>query len=100
MGGDGPESDVDIVPTIPPSMGLVELAGLERALTEILARPVDLVPVDGLRSVVRDAVERTGVSLWPHVTRSALTISTWPSPRFVQPSDELLAAMELIEAGM
>jgi len=62
-GQDDPESDVDLVASIPATIGLVTLAQLERELSEILARPVDLVPADGLRPQVQDAVIREGIPL-------------------------------------
>lgn len=62
-GDDGPESDVDIAATIPSSMGLVRLGSLERALSEILGRTVDLVPVDGLRPAVSRAIVVEGIPL-------------------------------------
>jgi predicted nucleotidyltransferase len=53
-----PDSDVDVlvdfVPTV--RIGLLALARLRRELSELFGRPVDLVPLRGLKPAVRDAV--------------------------------------------
>jgi predicted nucleotidyltransferase len=55
-GDDNPESDVDLLVDLEPGVGLFGLGRLEAELTEILRRPVDLIPADSLKPGVRDAV--------------------------------------------
>jgi predicted nucleotidyltransferase len=51
-------SDIDILVEFEPSttVGLVELASLQSELTSLLGRPVDLVPVGGLKPLLRSQV--------------------------------------------
>lgn len=53
-----PESDVDVLVEFDPAaqIGFVALARLQRELTELLGRPVDLVPRQGLKPIIRDHV--------------------------------------------
>lgn len=62
---DGPESDIDFLVDLDldAGVGLIKLAGLERELSTLLARPVDVVPADGLKPRVRAAAERDMVQL-------------------------------------
>ena len=62
-GDDGPDSDIDFLVDLDARVGLIKLAGLERELSTLLGRPVDVVPADGLKSRVRTAVERDLVTL-------------------------------------
>lgn len=55
-GADGPESDVDLLVDLDEGVGLVSLAKLELELTQILGRPVDVVPERSLRPAVRESV--------------------------------------------
>lgn len=56
-GEDGPESDVDLLVDPGPEMSLFDLGRLEVELTEILGRPVDVVPARSLRPAVARMVE-------------------------------------------
>jgi uncharacterized protein len=55
-GEETPASDVDLLVTIPPGVGLIGMGRVERDLSELLAVQVDLVPADGLRPGVRKTV--------------------------------------------
>jgi predicted nucleotidyltransferase len=52
------ESDVDILVSFEPNahIGFLTLARMQRELSELFKRPVDLVPMDGLKPVIRDSV--------------------------------------------
>lgn len=51
-------SDIDILVEFMPDarIGFIELSRMQRELSSILNRPVDLVPKNGLKPVIRDAV--------------------------------------------
>jgi predicted nucleotidyltransferase len=53
-----PDSDVDVLVDFKPdaSVGLLTLARLRRELSDLFGRPVDLVPLRGLKPAVRDEV--------------------------------------------
>jgi predicted nucleotidyltransferase len=53
-----PESDVDILVQFSPDahVGLITLARMRRDLTRLFNRRVDLVPMDGLKPVIREYV--------------------------------------------
>lgn len=53
-----PDSDVDILVEFQPGarIGFLALSRMQRELAELLHRPVDLVPKDGLKPLIRDAV--------------------------------------------
>jgi predicted nucleotidyltransferase len=53
-----PESDVDVLVTFAPEaeIGFLALAKMQRELSGILGRPVDLVPKDGLKPLIRNQV--------------------------------------------
>lgn len=53
-GGDGNDSDVDLLVDLDDGVGLVGLAGLERELSALLGVPVDVIPGDSLKPWVRD----------------------------------------------
>lgn len=56
-GEDRPDSDVDFLYLNDPHNVLgLEFFGLQEKLEELLGRPVDLVPKDGLHWVIRDRV--------------------------------------------
>ncbi|QHC60033.1 XRE family transcriptional regulator [Rathayibacter sp. VKM Ac-2760] len=55
-GDDRPDSDLDLLVTVPAGLGVLALASLERELAEILGAPVDLVPEQGLKEQVRHAI--------------------------------------------
>ncbi len=54
----GPESDIDVLVEFEEDaeIGFLELARIQRELAELFGRPVDLVPVSGLKPMIRDAV--------------------------------------------
>ena len=56
-----PESDVDVLVDFDPSahIGLIALAGLQRELTGLFGRHVDLIPLRGLKPAVRDEILTT-----------------------------------------
>jgi len=51
----GPRSDVDVLVTFEPDarIGFLALGRLKRELSELFGRPVDVVPEDGLKPVIR-----------------------------------------------
>jgi len=62
-GDDGPSSDVDLLVDLEDGVGLLELIGLERELTELLGVAVDVVPADGLKPRLREQVLQEAVPL-------------------------------------
>jgi uncharacterized protein len=52
------ESDVDVLVSFQPSarIGFITFSRMQRELSDIFKRPVDLVPMDGLKPVIRDSV--------------------------------------------
>lgn len=62
-GEDGPDSDIDLLVTIPSDMGLLQLARVEVAIEDVVGCPVDLVPRRLLAAGVRSTVERDEVPL-------------------------------------
>ena len=53
-----PDSDIDILVEFQPEerVGFLAMGRMQRELAELLRRPVDLVPKDGLKPLIRDAV--------------------------------------------
>ncbi len=53
-----PESDLDLLVEFKPGarVGLLKLARMSRELSSLLGRNVDLVPKDGLKSLIRDDI--------------------------------------------
>ncbi|MEK7275826.1 MAG: nucleotidyltransferase family protein [Chloroflexota bacterium] len=53
-----PDSDVDVLVEFEPEaqIGMMAYNRIQRELSELLQRPVDLVPQKGLKSRIRDAV--------------------------------------------
>jgi uncharacterized protein len=53
-----PDSDIDLLVVFRPGLpvGLFHLLRLQQRLTELLGRPVDLVPKAGLKPLIRDEV--------------------------------------------
>jgi predicted nucleotidyltransferase len=53
-----PDSDVDLLVEFEPDarIGFLALSRMQRELSALIGRPVDLVPRDGLKSVLRDEV--------------------------------------------
>ena len=56
MAGHGSDVDLLVLFEDGAEVGLLKLAGLQRELAALLGRPVDLVPKDGLKPVLRDEV--------------------------------------------
>lgn len=54
----GPESDLDVLVEFEPNaqIGFIALSRMQRELSELFRRPVDLVPQDGLKPRIREAV--------------------------------------------
>ena len=54
----GPDSDVDLLVEFEPQarLGLVAYASIQRELSDLLQRPVDLVTRDGLKPLIKEAV--------------------------------------------
>lgn len=52
------DSDIDVLVTFETEarIGFLALAKMQRELSELLARPVDLVPETGLKPIIRDEV--------------------------------------------
>ena len=52
------ESDVDVLVSFQPAarVGFITFSRMQRELSGLLKRPVDLVPMDGLKPVIRDTV--------------------------------------------
>ncbi len=61
-----PESDVDLLVSFQPAarVTFLTLARMQRELEALLERKVDLVPKDGLKSVIRDHVLATARVLY------------------------------------
>lgn len=53
-----PDSDIDVLVEFQPGaqVGFLALSRMQRELTELLQRPVDLVPRNGLKPRIRQAV--------------------------------------------
>ena len=53
-----PDSDVDVLVAFEPEarVGFVTLSRMQRELSVLFKRPVDLVPMDGLKPVIRESV--------------------------------------------
>jgi predicted nucleotidyltransferase len=53
-----PDSDIDLLVEFEPNarIGFLALAALQRKLSALLRRRVDLVPKDGLKPIIRDEV--------------------------------------------
>lgn len=62
-GTDGPESDIDLLVDVDPDVGLFGLARLEIALSDLLGRPVDVIPAHSLKERIAKAVLNDRVPL-------------------------------------
>ena len=53
-----PDSDADVLIEFQPEaqVGFIVLSQMQRELSELLQRPVDLVPREGLKPIIREAV--------------------------------------------
>jgi predicted nucleotidyltransferase len=52
------DSDVDVLISFQPNarIGLITYSRMQRELSEMLDRPVDLVPMEGLKPIIRESV--------------------------------------------
>ena len=62
-GTDGPQSDIDILATMPHHLSLMDIARIERELADILGRPVDIVADDALEPRLEQEIRETAVPL-------------------------------------
>jgi predicted nucleotidyltransferase len=62
-GEDTASSDIDLLVDLEKGVGLLDLIGLERELSELLGVDVDVVPADTLKPRMRDRVLREAVPL-------------------------------------
>jgi predicted nucleotidyltransferase len=62
----GPDSDIDVLVEFDPEarIGFMALGRMQRELAELLGRPVDLVPREGLKPQIRDSVLGTAQVLY------------------------------------
>ncbi len=61
-----PDSDVDVLVEFHPGtgVGMLALSRMQRELGQLLGRPVDLVPKDGLKPLVRESVLAAAESVY------------------------------------
>ncbi|WP_157560053.1 nucleotidyltransferase domain-containing protein [Microbacterium sp. H83] len=62
-GDETESSDIDLVVDVEPTVGMFDLLRMRREAEHILGRSVDLVPVDGLKPGVAEAIEREALTL-------------------------------------
>lgn len=62
-GEESESSDIDLAVDVAPTVGVFDLLRMKRAAEKILGRPVDLVPADGLKPAVAEAIERESITL-------------------------------------
>ena len=62
-GEDIVSSDVDLLVDLDEGIGLLDLIGLERELSELIGVGVDVVPADSLKPRIRERIEREAVPL-------------------------------------
>jgi predicted nucleotidyltransferase len=65
-GNFGPESDIDVLVEFQADarVGFLQLSRMQRELTEIFHRPVDLVPRAGLKPAIREQILKEEVILY------------------------------------
>jgi len=61
-----PDSDVDVLVAFEPNarVGFLALSRMQRELSELFQRSVDLVPMDGLKPVIRESVLTTAQDVY------------------------------------
>ena len=61
-----PDSDVDVLVSFEPEarIGFITLSRMQRELSEIFQRSVDLVPMDGLKPIIRESVLSTSQDVY------------------------------------
>lgn len=62
-GDDGPDSDIDLLVDLDPSVGMFSLMRMVTLAEELLGRAVDVVPRDGLEKEVAASAARDEISL-------------------------------------
>jgi len=62
-GDDTSTSDIDLLVDLPPHLGLLGLARLQRDLSALLDAPVEVVPAQDLKAGVRERVQAEAVAL-------------------------------------
>lgn len=62
-GEDRPDSDVDMLVDLQPSVSLIGLGKLEEELSRILEHDVDVVPASGLKPSVREQILAEAIPL-------------------------------------
>jgi uncharacterized protein len=62
-GEDDDDSDIDLLIDLPPTVGLLKVAQLERLVSELVGVPVDIVPRDDLRPDFKERVLGEAVPL-------------------------------------
>jgi predicted nucleotidyltransferase len=62
-GDNVPSSDIDLLVDFDEGVGLLDLIGLERELSNLLGVKVDVTPADSLKPRIRDQVLRETVPL-------------------------------------
>ena len=62
----GSESDIDLLVEFEPDaqIGFLDLSRMQRELTAIWGRPVDLVPRNGLKAVIRQQILENAYTLY------------------------------------
>lgn len=62
-----PDSDVDVLVAFEPEarIGFITLSRMQRELSALFQRPVDLVPMDGLKPVIRESVLSSAQDVYP-----------------------------------
>jgi len=52
------ESDVDVLISFRPNskIGFIAFSRMQRELAELINRPVDLVPIDGIKPVIKESI--------------------------------------------
>ncbi len=61
-----PESDIDVLVQFQPAtrVGFLTLAKMQNELADLFGRPVDLIPMQGLKAVIRDEVLSSSVEVY------------------------------------
>ena len=62
----GPDSDVDVLVEFEPEaqVGFMALSRMQRELSVLMGRPVDLVPREGLKPIIREEVLSSAEELY------------------------------------
>lgn len=62
----GPDSDIDLLVEFEPDarIGFMALGRMQRQLASVLGRPVDLVPIHGLKPLIRDEVLKSAQTIY------------------------------------